>query len=235
MGNASGWQRISSVIACCIVAACGGASGGSGPSSSPADFDSDPPQVVGGTPPIFTANVAPTISGTPSPSAIAGIAYEFVPQAVDPEGHALTFSVAGRPAWASFDALTGRLWGTPTSSDVGTHGGIVISVSDGVASAALATFTIQVTASTSYRAATISWAPPTTNTDNSPLTNLSGYRIYYGTSASNLTQVLDLPNPGISSGVVENLAAGKWYFAVTSYNSSNVESERSNVTSKTIG
>ncbi len=49
-----------------------------------------------------------------------------------------------------------------------------------------------------------------------------------------LAQVLELPNPGLSSGGVENLAPGTWYFAVTSYNSNNVESERSNVTSRTI-
>jgi hypothetical protein len=182
------------------------------------------------------ANAAPTISGTPAASVIAGNAYEFTPQAVDPEGQPLTFTVTGRPAWATFDAATGRLSGTPSASDVGTYSGIVITVSDGAASASLAGFSIAVQAvQVGTGSATIAWTPPTSNTDNSPLTNLAGYRIYYGTSSGNLTQVLDLPNPGISSGVVENLAPGTWYFAVTSYNSSNVESERSNVTSKTIG
>jgi hypothetical protein len=182
------------------------------------------------------ANAAPTISGTPAASVIAGNAYEFTPQAVDPEGQPLTFTVTGRPAWATFDAATGRLSGTPSASDVGTYSGIVITVSDGAASASLAGFSIAVQAvQVGTGSATIAWTPPTSNTDNSPLTNLAGYRIYYGTSSGNLTQVLNLPNPGISSGVVENLAAGTWYFAVTSYNASNVESERSNVTSKTIG
>ena len=182
------------------------------------------------------ANAAPTISGTPAASVIAGSAYEFTPQAADPEGQALTFSVTGRPAWATFDAATGRLSGTPSASDVGTYSGIVITVSDGAASASLPGFSIAVQAvQVGTGSATIAWTPPTSNTDNSPLTNLAGYRIYYGTSSGNLAQVLDLANPGISSGVVENLAPGTWYFAVTSYNSSNVESDRSNVTSKTIG
>jgi hypothetical protein len=183
-----------------------------------------------------SANAAPTISGTPATSVIAGNAYEFTPQAADPEGQPLTFTVTGRPAWATFDAATGRLSGTPGNGDVGTSSGIVITVSDGAASASLPGFTIAVqSVQVGTGSATISWTPPTSNTDNSPLTNLGGYRIYYGTNSSNLTQVLNLPNPGISSGVVENLAPGTWYFAVTSYNSSNVESERSNVTSKTIG
>jgi hypothetical protein len=182
------------------------------------------------------ANAAPTISGTPSTSVIAGNAYEFTPQAVDPEGQPLTFTVTGRPSWATFDTATGRLSGTPGNGDVGTYPGIVITVSDGAASVSLPGFSIAAqSVQTGTGSATIAWTPPTSNTDNSPLTNLGGYRIYYGTSSSNLTQVLNLPNPGISSGVVENLAPGTWYFAVTSYNSSNVESERSNVTSKTIG
>jgi hypothetical protein len=181
------------------------------------------------------ANGAPTISGTPATNVIAGSAYEFTPQAADPEGQPLTFSVTGRPAWATFDAATGRLSGTPGNGDVGTYAGIVITVSDGAASASLPGFSIAVQAvQVGTGSATITWTPPTSNTDNSPLTNLAGYRIYYGTSSGNLTQVLNLTNPGISSGVVENLAAGTWYFAVTSYNASNVESERSNVTSKTI-
>lgn len=181
-------------------------------------------------------NVAPTISGTPGATVVVGQAYSFSPTASDPDGQALTFSITNRPAWATFDSAAGRLSGTPTAADAGTYAGIVISVSDGAASASLPGFTLTVQqAQTGSGSATIAWTPPTTNEDNTPLTNLSGYRIYYGTNSGNLTQVLDLRNPGISSGVVENLTPGTWYFAVTSYNASNVESARSNVASKTIG
>jgi hypothetical protein len=72
------------------------------------------------------------------------------------------------------------------------------------------------------------------NTDNSPLVNLQGYRIHYGTASGNLNQRLDLPTPGITSAVVEDLAPGTWYFAVTAYNTSDIESARSNVRSKVI-
>jgi hypothetical protein len=82
--------------------------------------------------------------------------------------------------------------------------------------------------------ATITWTPTTTNTDGTPLTNLRGYRIYYGTSSSNLKKVVDIANAGISSAVVENLGPGTWYFGVRSYTTSNVESDLSNITSKTI-
>ena len=51
----------------------------------------------------------------------------------------------------------------------------------------------------------------------------SNWRSRYGTNSGNLTEV-----------VVEILAPGTWHFAVRSYNSSKVESERSYATSKTI-
>jgi len=190
-------------------------------------------EVTAGTTP-GPGNQAPTISGTPASTATVGQAYSFTPTAADPDGQALTFSIANRPTWATFNTATGRLTGKPTAADVGTYSGIVITVSDGAANVSLPGFTVTVQ-QVQTGSATIRWTPPTTNSDNSPLTNLAGYRIYYGTSSGNLTQVLNLPNPGITSGVVDNLSAGTWYFAVTSYNSSNVESARSNVTSKTIG
>ena len=71
-------------------------------------------------------NKAPTISGTPSVSVNAGSAYAFRPSAADADGDTLTFSIANRPAWATFNAATGRLSGTPTASSVGTYSNIVI-------------------------------------------------------------------------------------------------------------
>jgi len=180
-----------------------------------------------------TSNGAPTISGTPANSATVGAAYSFQPSASDPDGQALTFSIANKPSWASFSTSTGRLSGTPSSTGVGSYTGIVIGVSDGSATASLPSFTLTVQ-QVQTGSATITWTPPTTNTDNSALTNLRGYRIYFGTSSSNLSQMVDIPNPGISSAVIEALASGTWYFAVKAYNTSNVESSLSNVTSKAI-
>ena len=87
----------------------------------------------------------------------AGTAYTFTPAASDPDGDKLTFSVSNRPSWLSFSSSTGTLSGTPGAANVGTYSNIVISVSDGMTSAALPAFSIQVTA-----ALTISGSPPTT-------------------------------------------------------------------------
>jgi hypothetical protein len=98
----------------------------------------------------------PTISGQPPTSVRVGNAYSFTPTAADPDGDNLTFSVSNRPAWLTFSSATGTLTGTPSAANVGTYSGIIISVSDGQASASLPAFSIQVTA-----ALTISGTPST--------------------------------------------------------------------------
>ena len=157
--------------------------------------------------------------------------YAFRPTAADADGDTLTFSIANRPAWATFNAATGQLSGTPAATSAGTYSNIVISVSDGKASAALAAFSITVV-DVSNGAASLTWTPPTQNTDGSTLTNLAGYRIVYGTSAAQLTQTIQVANAGMSSYVVDNLAPGTYYFAVRAYTSSGAESADSNVVAK---
>ena len=76
--------------------------------------------------------------------------------------------------------------------------------------------------------------PPTENADGSTLIDLAGYRIYYGRNASTLDQVVKLSNPGLSRYVIENLSPARWYFSMTSLNSSGVESTRSPTASKLI-
>ena len=168
-------------------------------------------------------NTAPTISGTPATSVTVGTAYSFVPSARDADGNALTFSITGRPGWASFDATTGTLSGTPSAADVATYSNIVIGVSDGQATARLPAFSVTVQAY-SFGSITLSWTPPTQNTDGSALTDLAGYRIYWGPQATNYTNSVAVMSPGITSYVVENLASGTYYFAATAVNAYGVES-----------
>jgi hypothetical protein len=82
--------------------------------------------------------------------------------------------------------------------------------------------------------ATVSWVPPTTNSDGSALTNLAGYQIDYGTSSGALTKTVKVTNPGTSRYTVTNLPSGTWYFAVQAYTNSGVQSALSNVSSKVI-
>jgi hypothetical protein len=182
-----------------------------------------------------TPNRAPTISGTPATAVTVGNAYNFTPSAADADGNALSFSISNKPGWASFSTTTGKLSGTPAAGDAGTTSSIVISVSDGTATASLAAFQITVNAAPAATgSAKLTWVPPTTNSDGSLLTDLAGFHIYYGNSSSDLSQSITIADKTATSGTVGSLGAGTWYFNVKSYTSGGVESSASPVVSKTI-
>jgi hypothetical protein len=183
------------------------------------------------------AAAPPTISGTPSKTAQAGTAYSFTPQASSSSGKSLSFSIQNKPGWATFSIATGQLSGTPGSSDVGTDAGIVITVSDGSLSAALAAFTITVAAAPgtpTVGSATLHWSAPTQNTDGSSITNLAGYVIEYGMSAGALSQSVNISSATTTSYTIPNLGSGTWYFALSSVSTSGATSSLSSVVSKTI-
>ena len=182
---------------------------------------------------VSAANRAPTIGGTPPASIVENQAYSFVPTASDADGDTLTFSIVNKPSWASFSASNGALSGTPGAGTVGTYADIRISVTDGKASASLPGFSIDVSQS-AMGTATLSWAPPTTRTDGTPLTDLAGYRIHYGTSPGVYSTRISIDNPGITTYVVENLAPATYYFVTTAFDTAGGESDYSNVASKTI-
>jgi Fibronectin type III domain len=87
---------------------------------------------------------------------------------------------------------------------------------------------------TQARAATLEWTVPTTRTNGAQLADLAGYRIHYGKSAHTLDQTIEVRNASISTYVVEGLAPGTYYFAVSAFSSRNLESERSNAGRKDI-
>jgi hypothetical protein len=81
---------------------------------------------------------------------------------------------------------------------------------------------------------TLSWDAPTSNTNGTPLTNLAGYRIYYGYSPTDLSQTVSITGVGIQTYVLDDLPSGVWYFAIVAINSSGDESALSNIVQKTI-
>jgi hypothetical protein len=217
---------ILSTITLLALAGCGGGSedtSGSGGSSSGG----------GGSPPPSGSNTAPTIAGSPSTAAVAGRTWSFTPSATDPNGDSITFSIQNRPAWATFDAATGRLSGTPSANNVGSYANVVISASDGTGRNSLAPFSITVSAIASGTA-TVVWVPPLLRVDGTPLTNLTGYRIYYGVGPNSLDNVAEVRTIGVTIYVVDNLSAGTWYFAVTALDGQGVESGLSTPATKTI-
>jgi hypothetical protein len=180
---------------------------------------------------VTTSNTAPSISGNPDPQAYVNNNYSFTPSADDPDGDSLSFSITGLPGWANFNTSNGRLNGTPSNADVNTYDNIRITVSDGSASANLAAFSITVNA-IGTGSVTLTWTPPTENEDGSTLTDLAGYRIYWGTTPGSYPASVTINNPGISSYVISGLALGTYEFVATSFNAAGVESVHSNSVTK---
>ena len=180
-----------------------------------------------------SANTAPVISGVPGTSVKPARWYKFEPQASDANGHALTFTVQNKPSWANFEAGTGKLYGRPGWGDVGNFSDIRISVTDGIATRSLPAFSILV-ADAGSASVTLIWTPPTENTDGSPLLDLAGYRILYGTSPGNYPLAIDVNNPGLSTYVIVDLLPDTYYFVMTAVNSNGVESSPSSMVQKTV-
>lgn len=111
--------------------------------------------ISGASLPEFTLSVTAAaadsvkIAGTPASHATPGTTYTFRPTASDSAGRILSYSIKNKPAWATFSIVNGLLSGTPLAAQSGTYAGIVISASDGKASAALPAFSITVSSTTS--------------------------------------------------------------------------------------
>ncbi|MBV9696234.1 MAG: putative Ig domain-containing protein [Gammaproteobacteria bacterium] len=183
----------------------------------------------GGTPTV-------SISGSPATSITAGSAYIFRPTATDSAGKTLSYSVQNKPSWSSFSISTGQLSGTPSSTQTGNYSNIIITASDGTSSAALAPFSINVSAagSAGTGSATLNWVDPSKNTNGTTLTNFAGIRIYYGTSSGSLTNMIQVADTSTTSYTISNLTSGTWYFAATAYNTAGVESAKSSIDSKAV-
>jgi hypothetical protein len=83
-------------------------------------------------------------------------------------------------------------------------------------------------------AVTLNWTPPTENMDGTPLTDLTGYDIHYGTASGDYTQSISVTNPGLATYVVDNLTPGTYYFSISAVNSAGTESPLSSEVSQTV-
>jgi hypothetical protein len=82
--------------------------------------------------------------------------------------------------------------------------------------------------------ASLSWTAPSENTDGSALTNLAGYTIYYGNSASDMSQQISIHTVGELDYVVQNLGSGTWFFEIVAVTSTGTQSAPSGIATVTI-
>jgi len=83
----------------------------------------------------------------------------------------------------------------------------------------------------------LSWTPPTTNTDGTALTDLAGYKIYYGATPDSLRSSILIDENGITDYQANLLnidlsSSNTYYFGIVAFNSLGVESAISNIIRK---
>jgi hypothetical protein len=67
------------------------------------------------------------------------------------------------------------------------------------------------------------------------LFNLAGYKLLWGASPGNYTSNVHVQNPGVSSYVLDGLAAGTYYFVIVAVNADGEESGYSNMIERIVG
>jgi hypothetical protein len=214
--------QLRNVVLCTLatltLAACGGEDGSSSAATASTSSDAAASQVsssvgmIDRSQGIDTTATTAVVANTGGASSAAAVASN------TPSGVTTTAPASGTTSGTTTTANTTT---TPASGTSTT-----------VASSSKSTTPVKTT--TTNGVATLDWMPPTENSDGSVLTNLAGYTVYYGTSPDSLTQSIKVTNPGLTAYSVTNLSSGTWYFAVTSYSSTGVESTRTGTLSTTI-
>jgi hypothetical protein len=81
--------------------------------------------------------------------------------------------------------------------------------------------------------ATLTWVAPTQNVDGTPLTNLAGFKIYWGLVSRNYSDELIISNPGATTVQITGLTPGvRYYFAAKAFNTLGVDSDYSGEVNK---
>lgn len=146
------------------------------------------------------SNSVPTIAGSPILTINQGASYLFTPTASDSPGDTLSFSILNKPVWATFNATTGTLSGTPSNQDVGMTNDIIISVSDGTLSASLPAFNLSVV--------DVNDAPTISSTAITVATEAMAYSYTFTASDADVDDVLTLSAVTIPSWLSFNAATG---------------------------
>lgn len=82
-------------------------------------------------------------------------------------------------------------------------------------------------------AVSLSWIPPATNANGTPVNDVYGYKLYYGNSPRNYTSVIDVGNQTVYK-LCDLTVGATYYFAVTAYDIYGNESEYSYEVNKLI-
>jgi len=172
---------------------------------------------------VTVAETPPSVSLTASPSSIASGATSLLSWS---SSHATACTASG--GWSGNLATSGS---KSTAALKATTTYTLTCTGDAGSVTASATVTVKPPSSGT---ATLSWSPPKSNTNGTPLTPLKGYTIFYGTSAKDLSQSVFIPGANSLSYEISGLTEGTWYFAVQADADDGTHSALSSLGSKTF-
>ncbi len=141
----------------------------------------------------------------------------------------LSLTACGGDSGSAASASTGS---PSQTGSVGSGGNVVTTPSDGSSNGAGSNGATG--GSATAKTVNLQWQAPTENSDGTPLTDLKGYKIHYGTESQSYTGEISVDNPTVTTFLVDSLGAGKYYFAVTAYNNAGAESSPSDEVTATF-
>ena len=113
----------------------------------------------------------------------------------------------------------------PDADDVRAWSGIRIHVTDGTASVSLSSFAITVQALAGGNSdVELTWVAPTQNVDGSILSDLAGYKLYFGRVGGSLTETREISDANATSYILRGMDPGDWLFMMTAVNDAGQES-----------
>ncbi|MGB5716385.1 MAG: fibronectin type III domain-containing protein [Gammaproteobacteria bacterium] len=82
----------------------------------------------------------------------------------------------------------------------------------------------------------LSWSAPSTRTDGEPLSlsEIDGYRIYYGKQKGEYVKGADIKDGAAQSVTVTGVPVGEYYVVMTTYDANGIESDYSQSVIKTV-
>jgi len=82
----------------------------------------------------------------------------------------------------------------------------------------------------------LSWVAPVARADGTPLSlaDIEGYHIYYGTSAGNYLNQLDVTDGTAQAATITHLPVGTYYLVMTTYDISGLESDYSSMATMNV-
>jgi hypothetical protein len=156
--------------------------------------------------------------------------------------HTVSWSSKDNATWLIVSPTTGSITNSaqisvsvnPAGLAAGTYAATVtVTATKGGSISVPVMFTVTSGSTTGLKSTSSSVGTVTLTWDPSTATNLAGYKIYIGTASGGYGSPITVGN--VTSYTISNLGIGStYYFAVTDYNTSGVESGFSNEVSKSI-